>query len=273
MIKMGGWDTGGFEEVVGEAPLVKKAVSLPSFSSFVFKEAAPGDKLVITFYGEKGSGKTMSALGLPGTKSVLCFDNKAQTIKHSFFKDSPDIKVYDATEFFVKDTSHFLESSEITYDYLTFLLQKIGEQKPDWIIIDGLEILTGICEMVMRKHNGLKPYQGVSNLSVWKERRQLLDGIHRRAVQAVKRGVVYTAYCDTQQIIEEGAIVTSKIVPKWVDTVLYETDITVHVENRIGKEGSRIIVKINNSKIPSFLETGKVFDITGKTLGDFIGKM
>ena len=252
---------------IDETPNIKESTAKQKFE---FKEATASDKIVITIFGEKGSGKTMTAFGLSGNKSVLCFDEKAQMLQKHFFKDDKSLKVYDAIEFFTKDPDHYLDSSQMTYEYILFLLDNINKEKPDWVMIDGLEILTNICEMVMRRNHGLKPYQGIANMSIWRERRQLLDSIHKKALNCAKKGLIYTTYCDDEKIIEEGAIIVSRKIPKWTDSVLYVTDITLHVENHIDKAGQKITVKVNNSKIPSFLKTGQIIDLTNKKLREFI---
>lgn len=254
----------GFTEMGAKEP--------PSFSSnkhnFKFEEAINENKIVVTIWGEKGSGKSSTALGLSGLKCALSFDYKTQTIKENFYKNDDSVKVYDAVAYFTKDLDFYLESSEVTLDYVMFLLDNIKKMNPDWVIIDGLEIVTNVAEMVMRKRHGLRPYQGIANMSVWRERRQILDAIHRKAMGCVKKGVVYTTYFEDKKVIEDGAIITSRQVPKWVDTVLYVTDVILHVETEVKKGEPKTYVKVNSSKVPGFLKTGEIIDITGKKLSD-----
>lgn len=242
----------------------------PSSPIFEFKEAEVSDKLVLTIFGEKGSGKTCTAMGLPGTKAVLCFDNKAQLNKKHFFNNNESIKVYNTTLYLSKEPDKYQETAVMTYSYLLFLLDKISENKPNWIIIDGLEILSSVAEQIMRKNYGIKPYQGIPNMGIWKERRQILDSVHRKSIGIAKSGVVYTTYCTEDKIVHDGDVIELKKIPKWVDSVLYETDITLHVDSEFRKDGTKITAKVFNSKIPSFLKTGDTLNLTNKKLSDYI---
>jgi hypothetical protein len=207
---------------------------------------------------------------LPGTKAVLCFDKKAQMVHKHFLGGDKDIKVYDATKYYVKTPDMFLPSSETTYEYVFFLLDNISKHQPDWIVIDGTEIVQEICEMLMRKRHDIKPYSGIENRNIWKERRQFMDSIFRKAMDSCKKGVVYTTYCKNDELVREGEIVSNTKIPKWVDTLLYETDIVLYNELIHEKGQARVKVRVDSSKIPGILKTGQVIDLTDKKLSDFM---
>ena len=192
------WDKNSvsqWEELDNAVPTPKKPKEQPKPQQLPkLKEADVSEKIVITIYGRKGDGKTTTALGLPGTKMVLTFDNKSQAVKKYYYKNDKNIKIYNAVEYYKKDTEqNMLNTAELTYMVLLDFLKNIKD-KPDWIVIDGLEILSEIAEMVMRKRKGLKAYQGIGNMGVWKLRKQLLGEFHTRALEKVKKGVIYTTY-------------------------------------------------------------------------------
>ncbi len=255
----------GWEEV--ESPKNEKTKK----HKFSFEEAEASDKVIITIYGEKGAGKTCTALGLNGIKAVLCFDYKASQNKKHFFNGDPNIKVYDANKYFTKDPEQILDSAEMTYEYINFLLDEIKEKiDPDWIILDGLEIFSHISEMHMRKMSNIRPYAGIANMGVWKLRKALMDAIHTRCITIAKKGVVYTTYTDKDEIIEDGATISKKKTPKFVDSILHTTDIVIYVECITSKGEKEITAKVENSKIPTFLKTGQVINLTDRKLGDFV---
>jgi hypothetical protein len=231
---------------------------------FTFEEEAPSGKIVYTIYGMKGNGKTYLAFTFPGSKCCLSFDHKSAIVKATSFKDD-QVKVYDAVRHMSEATPlEFLESSEKTFKFVLELLDFIKkENKPDWIILDGLEIMQQVAEMVMRARNNIGPYQGIANKNIWKERRIYLRQIHRKALDAAKLGVIYTTYTDKDEIVESGDFVTKKDVPKWIDAVMYETDVVIRVDHTQDKSGKKFTATIDSDKYNPEL-TGKSLDITGK---------
>jgi len=238
--------------------------------NFLFKESESGEQTVILNHGEKGHGKTTLGMGLPGRIAVLCFDNKAMLNKKHHYNNDERIKVYNVVEYFTKSPDSILEASETTYEYIKFVLFNIAKDKPDWIMVDGTEILSFIAEMLMRKRNNVKPYEGISNRNLWKERKAILDEIHRLCLASAKSGVYYTVYSEVKEIIKDGEIVTTQKIPKYTEVLLYEADIVLHTELNVDKNGKRVIVTVENSKIDSFLKTGVILDMTDKKLSEFI---
>lgn len=256
-------------------PSMKNLKETISPSNFSFKQTDNSSSIIVTIYGMKGEGKTAFALNekyFNGKISCLSFDNKTVQVKKYYYDDTNRIKVYNAIEHYTDDPDTILQSAEKTYQYCLFLLDNIAEKdKPDWILIDGLEIFAQIGEMVMRHRNALKPFSGVPNPNIWKTRKLILRAIHKKAVAGAKKGVIYTTYTDKDEIIEDGNVKTKDKIPKWTDVVLWETDIVVYVYSKTGKMERRFFYDVISSKIDSFFQTGKTEDITKivaqKTLG------
>ena len=240
---------------------------------FDFEEDKGTTKTVFMVYGLKGHGKTTFAFSFPGTIACLSFDRKAKRVKDAVFRGADRIKVYDAVRYMVYDTGdELLESSELTFRYVLALLDHLRDVvKPDWVVIDGSEILQRICEYVMRYRNNLTAFQGVQ-LSLWKERRMYIKQVHDRAFNAAGKGVIYTAYVDNREIVRDGDLVLKEEVPKWIDAIEYETDVVIRVEARKGKDGKyHFYARVDSSKDPR-IPTGVVKDVTGKGLSAFLSK-
>jgi hypothetical protein len=265
-------------EVAPPTPIGEEKKALPSpapspaFSSeeFDLSEDKGMGKIVIVIYGLKGNGKTYAAMTLPGSVDVISFDRKALMVKNILNK--PGIRVFDGIRYMNwEDTEKVTESAERTYAYLNKLLDEIAKNPPDWIVIDGSEIFQTICEYVMRYRNNILPFQGIANLNLWKERRLYIRQIHQRCIQIAKRGLVYTTYVDKDEIVEDGEIRTKKDVPRWIDAILYETDIVIKVEGRQQPSGRQFIAEVESSKYPNLFRTGTRLDITNKGLSAFLG--
>lgn len=256
-----------------EKEINEVAIAKPTASKFEFVEANASSKETYCVYGEKGNGKTVLALGFPGKISALSFDRKTMAPKVNFYDNDSRIKIYDAVEYFNRDSALVLDSAMKTYEYVKFLLDNIAEKdKPDWILIDGLEILEKIAEFVMRKRSNLHPYQGIVNMNLWKIRRSILDEVHQRANFIAKRGVIYTVYTTVSEIIEEGTVISKTKVPKYIDTILWETDIVLFVENKFDSKAKKSIITLrcDTSKNDKRIKTGSFFDITDKKATEII---
>src|SRR3990167_3873726 len=229
---------------------------------FQFLEDKTISKFVYVVYGNKGDGKTTASIIIfPGTISVLSFDRKTTVIKENYFDNDTRVRVYDAIKYLDEDPGNYVKSADITYDYILFLIDNISKSKPDYIMIDGLEILSKIAEMKMRSMNGLGYKQGTSNPNVWKDRQLLLRKIHSICFNACKKGVIYTTYTDKDEIVEEGSMIVKRDIPKWADVVLWQTDVVIRVRNQVSKAGREFIATVESSKIKD-LETGLTLNIT-----------
>lgn len=187
---------------------------------------------VITIYGMKGEGKTTAAFSLPGTIACISFDNKSASIKHLMYNDDPRIKIYSGTRYLSASTpKDFLETNELSFRYLIDLLNSFASQKErfDWVVFDFSKTLQDICEYTMRVRNNLSPYQGVNPRYIWRERKLYLMQIHRLALSAVKRGIVYTTYVAKKEEIKDGEVIEGKDIPEWVGIIHDESDIVIRV--------------------------------------------
>lgn len=227
-------------------------------------EAKGTAKSNFMLYGLKGSGKTYSALSFPGQITCLSFDRKSLPIKQYSFHGDERIKVFDAIALMdYSSPEGWTESADKTFKRLNLLIDKITGWKPDWIVIDGSEVLQQICEMTMRYRNNLMAFQGISNRNLWKERRMYIRQIHDRCFEAAKKGVIYTTYTSKDEIIREGEFIAKDDVPKWVDCIMWMTDVVMRVRSAQEKSGRKFYATIESSKYPPF-KTGREVDITDK---------
>lgn len=224
-------------------------------------------KEVVLIYGHKGHGKTFLALTFDGEKYVLSFDRKTALVKKKHFPNDKTIHIFDVVKYMdYSSPEAWLKTSDKTFRYVNALIDKvICKKQPDWIIFDGLEILHQIVEMTMRYRNNLMPFQGIKNLNLWKERKMYLRQLHNKALNCVKKGIIYTTYIQKDEIIEDGEVVNKKDIPKWIDIVLFETDTVIKVVSKITESESMdksFIAVVESSK--GFLPTGLRADVTNK---------
>lgn len=240
-------------------------------------------KTIVTNYGDKGGGKTTAGflltqgyLGLPGGKTAaISFDDKTKITKEQLFPKE-NITIYDGKRYFDEDPKQITKSGYISYKYIMAILYGI-DYEPDWIMFDGLSILSLVLEMAMRFQNNLRPTQGVANFNVWKDRKFMLQAIHNLAVRKAKYGVIYTTYSEKNKIIIDGNLVTEDDVPIYVDIIMQETDIVMHTSKQKGKNGNMFFYTIDSTKYRNYtgydgksllranevLKEGRIIDITG----------
>lgn len=253
------------ETKVEVAPVVGAEPPKEVMEKFEVEEEKPVNKYVIMVYGDKGTGKTVTALSFRGEMCVLSFDRKAMPIKMSMFSGDSRIHVFDAVKYMDWHPERVTESSAKTFEYIMKILDYCGESiHPDWVVIDGTEIMEQIVEFAMRHRHGLGPFQGIANLNIWKERRLMLRQIHNKAYAIAKKGIIYTTYTHYEDIVVEGELVTRKEVPKWIDVIMFETDAVLKTE--YNSRDNLFSVKVVTSKIKE-LPTGKVYGVTNKPLG------
>ena len=231
---------------------------------FDFSEDTGQAKEVHTIYGLKGHGKTYLTLTYPGTIVVLSFDRKAALVKQKCFAGENRIIVYDCVKYLDYGTpQNWLKTAEITFKYINALLDRVvAKIKPDWIVIDGSEIFQQICEMTMRYRNNLMPFQGIANRNLWKERRMYIRQVYNKCLSIAQRGVIFTTYIDKDEIVVEGEFIAKKDVPKWIDVIMYETDVVIKVEAMPTDSGKKYYAIIESSKTK--LPSGVKVDITDR---------
>lgn len=229
-------------------------------------------KPIFLIFGGKGVGKTTLAYTFEGTIANINFDNQGAPIREQFMDMDPvnknRIKVYNAMEFY--DPSSFESAQEtavITYNYV---IDVILEKMPpvDYIVIDPLEVLVPkILEQVMRYNNSLKPFSGVENPNIWKERNLYVNAIHKKALDKARIGVIYIAYYDKDNSLyeedTEGGTAEQK-EPKYMDMVRFESQYIYEVEKLINKSTQKTKYRItaNTSKRDKLVKTGEIVYLT-----------
>lgn len=176
------------------------------------------------------------------------------------------MKVKDGIRYLRKTSSTmWLESAVVSLRYVFALLQRDAPKfNPDWIMIDGLEMMVrDICELSMRCRNNLPAFSGVE-LNLWKERNMYVDDIFDQAARVAKKGVVVTAYVNEQAIkIEGGRVIETKRKPKWAANVRTHVGNVIRVEGKDdGDDGRGYTAYVESAKYMK-LKTGIRVDVTG----------
>jgi hypothetical protein len=221
------------------------------------KPATGGKNYSIIAFGRKGTGKTVLALSLPGKIFAFSFDQQTAIIHEEVYGNDPRIEVWDAIEFFnSKNPEIKLESAVKTIEYVDWLFENPCRKfQPDWILIDGTERLSHVCEMAMRAEENLLPYEGPKNPNVWKSRNDKVNNIVQRATQLAKYGAVYTAYGNIDTVTTASG--EEKIEgPKWFGDVEQKTRIVIKTSSERTQNGRAFIAEVESSKV-SFIPTGK----------------
>jgi hypothetical protein len=285
---MGGWESVDetveqFKpqtELIGDTPktLATPAVPVDDFSfDFDESEDTSEKKEIYTVYGHKNDGKTTISYGIPHTGDkvlVFSFDNKSTRPKDAPYITAGklQIKVMNAVKYLDKSSeAKYLETSAVTHAYILSLLQQATTKfAPDWVMFDGTEMMSGIMEIVMRSKNNLKPYQGIANRSLWRERRQYIDDIHMKSMEVASKGLIYTMYSQKDEIIDQDGTVMKKVdIPKWIGSVMEETDIVVHAETKFENNRKVFYARVEGSKIPDKYPDG-VYNVTNKRFRDVV---
>lgn len=241
---------------------VKQVFPPKSKNSFIFEEMKAEAKRVISISGDKGDGKTVELMRLQGKIAIINFDNKAPIIKQNMYANAENISVFDGTKYFNELPEAITETANVTIDYLNQLLDHLKDKGYDWVAFDSLESLSQLSEMAMRYRNGLKYSQGIPNPGVWKERKLIIRGLHRKALNAAKKGLVYTTYFLLDEEIKDGTVTNRKKVPKFADIVLEEVDIVIKVYSETIQGKKKFFREIISSKDDGMFKTGTVLDVT-----------
>lgn len=236
-------------------------------------------KKIFSVFGLKNDGKTAICYGIPeeGTKvMVLSFDNKSSRPKDLPFIQAGNltIRVFNAIKHLDKATPDtYQATSEVTLMYVLQLIEQAKEKfTPDYIVVDATEVMSQIAEQVMRIRNNLRPYQGITNLNVWKERKQYLDDIHNQCTKCAAKGVIYTMYTEKDQLIDkDGVVIRSKDIPKWTGSIMMETDVTIKADTTFDGD-KRIFYAYVESKIPEEFPNGR-FDVTNRRFREVVSSL
>jgi len=238
------------------------------------EESSPPPKTVWLVFGDKGSGKTTTAMSFPGHLLVLSFDRKSAIIKFNMYNNDNRIKVFDVVKLMNYSAPEtMLESAEKTFEAIIQLLDNYPKVygNPDWVVIDGSQIMQQICEWTMRKRHNIGPFDGIANLNLWKERRAYMRDIHNRALNIAKKGVIYTTYVEKDEVVISGEVIHRKDVPAWIDVLIYETDYVLQtLYNPVTKNFE---VKVVTSKNDRLLPSGAIYTVTNKKFWEVVGKL
>ena len=250
-------------------------------ASFSYDDAIlpPQSKDIIGVYGDKNTGKTTTVYGLiaPGSSvKVLSFDtNSVLPMELDYIKEKNlNIQVLDSLRPYDRSTAEdMLRTSKIVCDWNTFLLNVIKEKnETDWIVVDGIEQYTEICENAGRLELKIDKFQGVVNQNLWKIRNMLIDNLHDKCVASARCGVIYIMYPKTDTtLVRMGQVIESKEVPKWVSKVMKETQVQIHTVREMVKDDAHYFAIIESSKKEKKYPPGK-YDVTGTTLYNLINK-
>ncbi len=236
-------------------------------------------KEIFTVYGHKNNGKTTISYGIPykGDRVlVLSFDRKSTRPKDAEYITAAgvNISVKDVIKYVDKSNDQkYVESAIKTHAFILALLEQSKEKfNPDWIMFDGTEVMSGLMELVMRGRNNLKAYQGIANRSLWRERRQYIDDIHNKASQIAKKGIIYTMYSQKDEVIDQDGTVMKKVdIPKWIGSVMEETDVVIHAEVKFENNKNLYYARVEGSKLPTRYPDG-MYNITNKRFRDVVEK-
>jgi len=221
------------------------------------RPATSGKNLSMIIFGKKGTSKTATGMSLPGKIFAISYDQQTKIIHEEFFNSDPRIEVWDGIEFFnSKDPETKLETAVKTVEYSNWLLENpCIAFKPDWILIDGTERLTHVCEMAMRSQENLLPYEGVKNRNAWKYRNDLINNIVQRASQIARLGVIYTAYTNIETVTTATGE-EKREGPKWAGDIEQKTQIVIKTTSGKMQNGIAFVAEVESSKV-SFIPTGR----------------
>jgi|GEM_PF-6281651 hypothetical protein len=238
--------------------------------------------LGIMIYGGKGDGKTVLAFSVINldqenktTIACLSFDEQSQIIKDTVFGGNPRIQVFDALKYYsASDDANILQTSVDTFDYLIWLLTKgdIFQMKPDYVMIDGLEIFKERAEYKMRSAQHYLPFENFGNYGAWHQRTMFMDDIDIFCKRLAKIGIIYTSYINFQKVKSPTGEVTI-VEPKWAGNTKTKTRIVIKVDSQTDANGRSFYATVESSKVASVLTSGrkKVGSIDNSGNLDLIG--
>jgi len=234
--------------------------------------ATSGYKTTEMIYGAPKVGKTTAAFSRPGNILCISYDGMSKDIKRQMVKKDPTnderIQIFDigimteqAQEGLIDDPDIILDHGVLGYEYTKAVL--LEAKDVDWIALDGVDFLVNYAEMVMRKHNELKPYEGFKNLNLWKERNYYVRKIHTLALQKARLGVILIGWESLVSFDEEGKSKTIK-EPKWVDSMKTSSGFVFHItQQNFPSQGKHYhYAFVESSKNEDLYRTGERIDLS-----------
>jgi hypothetical protein len=128
-------------------------------------------------------------------------------------------------------------------------MKLLGYDRPDWLLIDALEIYKEKTEYKMRSHQNLRPYEKISQdgWAVWHQRTNFMDAIDIYAKQLAKKGIIYTSYIAFKEVKTTTGTITL-VAPKWAGNTMTRTRIVVKVEGKKSTDGKEFFAIVESSK-------------------------
>ena len=215
----------------------------------------------IVLFGDKGTGKTMTAFSFPGNILAIGLESANNlTMPHEvFFSRTKRIQIKNLDPFIDESTpERFLETANRAFEILVQLLQNAKKQQFDWIILDGLQKLVKICEMRMRFVKDLGFVEGFKQLTIWNMRTLYINQIYKELVAAAKHGVIFTS----QNVYQEARFGDEKGVkkePAWKARIMEDTTTVVYM--------MREEMNLGNDKkleFTAYVDSCKLSGFTGK---------
>lgn len=255
------------------------------FQKSEFNEDNTPQRIVITIMGDKGVGKTFSALGFVRSTSnktclAISYDNKTKRVRDEMYDKDLRIHVLNGNKY-LNDAQQdqITESSAVCLNYVQQALRWAEvELRPDWVMHDCCDGLEYLCEMKMRYNHGLDMAQGFKTLTWWKERKANIRAVHRASLTAARVGVIYTVYTELENIVDQYGVTAEREgkekVPRWIDVVMTETDIAIEIVQRYNSTLRRMthqaIIRSNKlSKTFPEIKTGTIIDVSNGGLIPF----
>jgi hypothetical protein len=225
---------------------------------FDYSPAVAGKGKNMMLFGKKGSGKTVLAFSVEGRIACISLDQQSEIIHQEFYHSDPRIIVFDGVRYYSTiDQVTKLETSKETMEYIAGLLDgPIRDFHPDWIVFDGTERLSHLCEMAMRASANIMPYEGVKNLNLWKMRNDFMNEFDRLATEIAKEGVIYTAYVDLK-VVTTAQGEEKYECPKWAGDIEQKTRLVIKTEGETVRDGRIFSATVESSKIGLIPTAGK----------------
>lgn len=221
-------------------------------------------------FGEKGSGKSTSALSVSGNVLAITLEKRGNLTRPwaRLFNYNPRIQIFGFSEYIERTAKgNFRDTSNEVYLQIVNLLKRASEleRKFDWVIIDGLQALNKVAEQRMRALNNQGAFVKFNNLSLWGERSMYFEnvglqlpthvaskGVYLTSQNVLQRAAFLTADQKAQGMTDEDIPVKE---PKWKDKIKDDIDAVIYheIKENQSKSGSKMVYKalVSTNKLGS----------------------